>query len=103
VAAMPDGGVVGLEYKIPHPGLREGLHRATVEVDADGKAPSATGECGLPVTFSGAGGGKPGEGYHLSFAEPTTIEANEYSPVSPVAGVPFRVAVGVHNNGPSTA
>jgi hypothetical protein len=102
-APMPDGGAVELEYKITHPGLREGLHTATVEVDTDGKDPSAKGECAVPVTFAGEGVAKQGEEYHLSFDTPTIIEKDEYSSASPVAGVPFRVAVGVHNNGPDTA
>ena len=46
--AMPDGGVVELEYKIPYPGLREGLYTAIVEVDADGKAAAARGESRSP-------------------------------------------------------
>ena len=55
------------------------------------------------MTHSGAGVAKQGEEYQLSFGEPTTIEPDEYSPASPVANVPFRVAVGVHNEGPNTA
>ncbi len=102
-AAVPDGGVVELQYKIVHPGLREGLYTAKVEVDADGKTPSATGECAVPVTFDGSGVAKQGQEYVLTFDTPTTIVADSYSTASLVAGVPFRVAVGVHNNGPNIA
>lgn len=102
-AAKPDGGSVEMKYTITAPGLREGLYTAKIEVDADDKVPSATAEVLVPVTFDGAGVAKPGQSYKLSFKEVLVLDTHEYSAANLAAETPFRLAVGVQNEGPDPA
>ena len=103
-AATPDGGTVEVEFKIEHPGLREGLHTVTVEVDADDKPASAVGECIIPVTFDGAGVAREGQEFALTLREPFIVESMaDPSAIEPVAGHKFVIVVGVDNQGPDTS